>query len=1105
MLTLVLSWLGGSVIWLVPLMVLQIALWARSSGVPRGQGTLRVWAGAGLAYAASCSLESLVTAAIVGWPHGGLLGRALAAALTDSLGRPLGMAASLLALIGALPLYAQGIRTRLGTVSQADDSLTPISPRSRVFDARASGARSGLSLPTGPARGAAQRPSGRAAVSSGATRAPAPAAAPSKPRAPAPFKPTVAPFKPTAAPFKPTGLVRPGAASGVSAPASGASTFAPGAAASAASAALSRAGHIPSSLIPKTVQPKSSSGLNSPAAPAALNGVNTVNTVVTGKPAHASAVPRAMERVSASAVPATNVHPPTPAKAPGHDGGVRGWTAQAATAPLGYQPVSASTPAAAREAILPEQVSATLEAIARRAAEWTALSRGETALSRSERALSHGESAPSHTETAALSHAESALSHDESASIRNTIDLIRTDLQPDDMPQHGSLSAPAQLSPPGVALSSADFEAVEVDLHRASDEPGHSAPASMMLRSELDEVIDALAQQMDKPIAPAPYPKAADPAPSSGPLPIALVVADEISNPRSLDTAAQSFDIAAPPRPSASDRVAQPWETEANEAMAAAPLQSLPLLADPALLAPAAPAAHADDAAPADPAGGFTFAPPAAMAIELPPVALLARASSAAETVSAQALLEKGQLIEQRLKEFKVPVSVIGADAGPVITRFEIEPAVGVRGSQIVGLMKDLSRALGVTSVRVVETIPGKTCMGLELPNAQRQMIRLSEILESDAYRNHESYLTMAMGKDITGNPVVADLAKAPHMLVAGTTGSGKSVAINAMILSLLYKATPEQVRMIMIDPKMLELSVYEGIPHLLAPVVTDMKLAAHALSWCVGEMERRYRLLSALGVRNLAGYNQKIRNAELAETYLGNPFSLTPEAPEPLSTLPLIVVVIDELADLMMVAGKKIEELIARLAQKARAAGIHLILATQRPSVDVITGLIKANIPTRVAFQVSSKIDSRTILDQMGAESLLGQGDMLFLPPGTGYPQRVHGAFVADEEVHRVVEYLKQFGEPEYEESILAGPADENTNQDLFGDTPEVEADPLYDEAVAFVLRSRRASISSVQRQFRIGYNRAARLVEQMESAGLVSAMSNGGSREVLVPGPAD
>ncbi|KGC04111.1 DNA translocase FtsK [Burkholderia cepacia] len=545
----------------------------------------------------------------------------------------------------------------------------------------------------------------------------------------------------------------------------------------------------------------------------------------------------------------------------------------------------------------------------------------------------------------------------------------------------------------------------------------------------------------------------------------------------------------------------------------AAAVSAPTLPATPSIGAPAAEAAEAIEAAepaPVAPArpprpNAFEFHAPASFSVELPTLDLLEPASDDVETITEEHLAQTAQVIEQRLQEFKVPVTVVGASAGPVITRFEIEPALGVRGSQIVGLMKDLSRGLGLTSIRVVETIPGKTCMGLELPNAKRQMIRLSEILESRPYQHSPSQLTIAMGKDITGHPVVTDLAKAPHMLVAGTTGSGKSVAINAMILSLLYKATPEDVRLIMIDPKMLELSVYEGIPHLLAPVVTDMKLAANALNWCVGEMEKRYRLMSAVGVRNLAGFNQKIRDAEAKEKKIGNPFSLTPDDPEPLSTLPLIVVVIDELADLMMVAGKKIEELIARLAQKARAAGIHLILATQRPSVDVITGLIKANIPTRVAFQVSSKIDSRTILDQMGAESLLGMGDMLFLPPGTGYPQRVHGAFVADEEVHRIVEYLKQFGEPQYEEGILDGPATDGATQDLFGDAPDAEADPLYDEAVAFVVRTRRASISSVQRQLRIGYNRAARLVEQMEAAGLVSAMGINGSREVLVPAAAE
>nr|WP_269764699.1 DNA translocase FtsK [Burkholderia ubonensis] len=587
----------------------------------------------------------------------------------------------------------------------------------------------------------------------------------------------------------------------------------------------------------------------------------------------------------------------------------------------------------------------------------------------------------------------------------------------------------------------------------------------------------------------------------------ATVVGATLATPATATVAPTHIAVPAATAFAAPDAPAAPAAVPVSPAAPAAAIVGTSMPGAPTATI-AAPTPDADPAAPPPPQprpNAFEFHAPATFSVELPTLDLLEPASDDVQTISDEQLAQTGQVIEQRLQEFKVPVTVVGASAGPVITRFEIEPALGVRGSQIVGLMKDLSRGLGLTSIRVVETIPGKTCMGLELPNAKRQMIRLSEILASRQYQHSTSQLTIAMGKDITGHPVVTDLAKAPHMLVAGTTGSGKSVAINAMILSLLYKATPEDVRLIMIDPKMLELSVYEGIPHLLAPVVTDMKLAANALTWCVGEMEKRYRLMSAVGVRNLAGFNQKIRDAEAKEKKIGNPFSLTPEDPEPLSTLPLIVVVIDELADLMMVAGKKIEELIARLAQKARAAGIHLILATQRPSVDVITGLIKANIPTRVAFQVSSKIDSRTILDQMGAESLLGQGDMLFLPPGTGYPQRVHGAFVADEEVHRIVEYLKQFGEPQYEEGILDGPASEGAAQDLFGDAPDAEADPLYDEAVAFVVRTRRASISSVQRQLRIGYNRAARLVEQMEAAGLVSPMGINGSREVLVPAAAE
>ncbi|MEO6022582.1 MAG: DNA translocase FtsK 4TM domain-containing protein [Burkholderiales bacterium] len=486
---------------------------------------------------------------------------------------------------------------------------------------------------------------------------------------------------------------------------------------------------------------------------------------------------------------------------------------------------------------------------------------------------------------------------------------------------------------------------------------------------------------------------------------------------------------------------------------------------------------------------------------DLPPLALLDAPSAPVEVMASDALEFTSRLIEKKLLEFNVQVKVLAAYPGPVVTRYEIEPAVGVKGSQIVTLVKDLARSLSVASIRVVETIPGKSCMGLEIPNPKRQIVRLSEILSSKVYADMASPLTLALGKDIAGYPVVADLARMPHLLVAGTTGSGKSVAINAMILSLLYKATPQQIRLIFIDPKMLELSVYEGIPHLLAPVVTDMRQAAAALNWCIGEMERRYKLMSALGVRNLSGYNVKVADAEKAGKPIKNPFSITPDSPETLDLLPLIVVVIDELADLMMVVGKKVEELIARLAQKARASGINLILATQRPSVDVITGLIKANIPTRIAFQVSSKIDSRTILDQMGAEALLGQGDMLYLPPGAGYPQRVHGAFVADQEVHKVVEHLKEQGEPNYIDGILDSPEATDGEVDILTGGSG-EKDPLYDQAVEVVLKSRRASISLVQRHLRIGYNRAARLIEHMERAGMVSPMQTNGNREILVPG---
>ncbi len=494
----------------------------------------------------------------------------------------------------------------------------------------------------------------------------------------------------------------------------------------------------------------------------------------------------------------------------------------------------------------------------------------------------------------------------------------------------------------------------------------------------------------------------------------------------------------------------------------------------------------------------------------LPPLALLDQARPHEGGYSEASLEAMSRLVEIKLRDFGVEVEVVAVHPGPVITRFELQPAAGVKVSRISGLAKDLARALSVISVRIVEVIPGKSTVGLEIPNEQRELVVLSEILQSQVFESSGSPLTLALGKDIGGVPMVADLARMPHLLVAGTTGSGKSVAINAMLLSLLYKARPEQVRLILIDPKMLELSVYEGIPHLLAPVVTDMKDASNALRWSVAEMERRYRLMSHLGVRNIAGYNRKVKEAAEKGEPLRNPFhkpqmEFDDEAPAPeLKPLPFVVIVVDEFADMMMVVGKKVEELIARLAQKARAAGIHLILATQRPSVDVITGLIKANIPTRVAFQVSSRVDSRTILDQMGAEQLLGHGDMLYLPPGTAHPVRVHGAFVADHEVHQVVDHLKTLGEPEYLDEVLEEP--ESGAAAIPGLEPvtsgDPESDPLYDQAVAIVLESRKASISYVQRRLKIGYNRAARMIEDMEAAGLVSALQSNGNREVLAPG---
>ena len=506
---------------------------------------------------------------------------------------------------------------------------------------------------------------------------------------------------------------------------------------------------------------------------------------------------------------------------------------------------------------------------------------------------------------------------------------------------------------------------------------------------------------------------------------------------------------------------------------------------------------------------------------KLPPVSLLIAAENSTSTVAESTLSFTSRLIETRLNDFGVQVRVVSAQPGPVVTQYEIEPAVGVKGSQIVGLAKDLARSLSLLSIRVVETIPGKSFMGLELPNSKREVVRLSEVIDSSSFIDNSATLPLALGKDISGIPVVFDLTKMPHLLVAGTTGSGKSVGINAMLLSLIYHSTPEKVKFILIDPKMLEFSMYEDIPHLLTPVVTDVTDSGKALRWCVGEMERRYKLMSTLNVRSLSGYNQKVNDAIKGGAPIENPFydfdsnlddnyehEKTSELDSDLKylqPLPKIVVVIDELADLMMVVGKKIESLIARLAQKARAAGIHLILATQRPSVDVITGLIKANIPARISFQVSSRVDSRTVLDQMGAETLLGQGDMLFLMPGSGLPKRIHGAFVADEEVLAVVDYVKNTATPKYDKSILEEPFDLDPKSNLINETglkvkDNVEKDPLYDEAVAVIFKNKRASISLVQRHLRIGYNRAARLLDAMESAGIVSKMGANGNREILV-----
>jgi len=485
----------------------------------------------------------------------------------------------------------------------------------------------------------------------------------------------------------------------------------------------------------------------------------------------------------------------------------------------------------------------------------------------------------------------------------------------------------------------------------------------------------------------------------------------------------------------------------------------------------------------------------------LPPLSLLDPLEPRKGAFSKQSLETMSRLVEKKLRDFNLIVQVVAVQPGPVITRFEVEPAAGIKASQIASLARDLARALSVVSVRVVENIPGKTVVGLEVPNETRETVFLLEGLSARAFEEANTPLPMNLGKDISGNPVIADLCKMPHLLIGGTTGSGKSVCINALVLGIVYKSTPEQVRLIMVDPKMLELSVYEGIPHLMAPVVTDMKQAANALRWCIEEMERRYKLMAALGVRNIAGYNRKVNAAKAARKPLFTPPAEADQAAEELVPLPYIVVIIDELADLMMVTGKKVEELIARLAQRARASGIHLILATQRPSVDVITGLIKANIPARIAFQVSSRVDSRTVLDQIGAEQLLGHGDMLYLPPGTGVPIRVHGAFVSDQEVHKVVEHLRKAAKPSYHSDILED-RDNTGGGSRVADT-DGETDPLYDEALRLVTETRRASISAVQRRLRIGYNRAARMIEAMERAGVVGPLQSSGRREVIAPPP--
>ncbi|SAK68986.1 cell division protein FtsK [Caballeronia pedi] len=1164
----VLGWFGASVVWFLPLFwrVVKLAL-PGGSGV-RGPGTIRLWLGFVAVLLASCTLEGMLASSFETQANINRGGRALASALSG-IAHPGGagaIAAVVLAIF--LPWLVEfSWRSVLAWADEAFGFGLPqgwLAPRERDSEPRQSAAGRDKSVGwfERRARAKASRESQERGLRAERFDTPLPRTSPEEPTLGLPTGPRSSRYqRPTA--WRPPAQAKSAAsrtvaaaasavataeayakrpafeAAGVPRPATQTEPVAPTGWSNLSAASANRDARAPfaprqaSSFEPSGSGLRASVAADKPRVPTSPPGAPRMDRPrgpVTSMPAQRlSGVASASTSVAVGANAARR--PPLP-QAPQ---GFRRAPVRPAVNPATreFAPAPLDTPAFSRAAAPPgppspppaaEAIQATLRSIEEKAAMWTSLAgaslaRGHVAMARA------GQSAvvESNAETSKpVTAVEPAPEHEvlvqpetPPVEVTEIEERIETPL----IDAHAI--APTLVEPPplfDVRLPEPSISgfAMAATLSTAVPDEPAASPAR-------EAIIEEIAPQEPAPAEPiaeasaAQEPERAEPAHFDMPFAQASApetdLRDMVQTPPWLDALDSNSDEHEPPAPPLLHIVDEapsprPEVEEGDEFASPSNIVRFPVMVSapqPATTPPSPPEPRAPvrGSAPTE----FEFHAPHASAVELPTLDLLEPASGEIEPVSEERLMETGQLIEQRLQEFKVPVTVVGASAGPVITRFEVEPALGVRGSQIVGLMKDLSRGLGLTSIRVVETIPGKTCMGLELPNAKRQMIRLSEILEADVYRNSKSNLTIAMGKDIVGNPVVTDLAKAPHMLVAGTTGSGKSVAINAMILSLLYKAKPEDVRLIMIDPKMLELSVYEGIPHLLAPVVTDMKLASNALNWCVGEMEKRYRLMSAVGVRNLQGFNQKIRNTEAAGKKLTNPFSLTPDAPEPLSTLPLIVVVIDELADLMMVAGKQIEQLIARLAQKARAAGIHLILATQRPSVDVITGLIKANIPTRVAFQVSSKIDSRTILDQMGAESLLGAGDMLFLPPGTGYPQRVHGAFVADDEVHRVVEHLKQFGEPEYEEGILSGPTGEGGGtQDLFGDSPDAEADPLYDEAVAFVVRTRRASISSVQRQLRIGYNRAARLVEQMESAGLVSSMSNNGNREVLAPpGPAE